>query len=78
LTDERCGITKFGCNLAALWLEHIANDDPRSILFGNPARLPLFPLRVKRCGAIECWRAQGSEAGSYRDPCEPRTKWLKD
>jgi hypothetical protein len=30
LTDERCGITKLGCNLATLWLEDIANDDPRS------------------------------------------------
>jgi hypothetical protein len=30
LKDERRGITKFGCNVAALWLEHIADDDPRS------------------------------------------------
>jgi hypothetical protein len=37
LTDERCGITKFGCNLVALWLEHIANDDPRSFCDEQPS-----------------------------------------
>jgi hypothetical protein len=37
LPDERCGITKFGCNLAALWLEHIANDDPRSFCDEQPS-----------------------------------------
>jgi len=30
---ERCGMAKFGCKLAALRLEHIANNDPRS--FGD-------------------------------------------
>jgi hypothetical protein len=29
LPYERCSIAKFGCELAALRLEHIANDDPR-------------------------------------------------
>jgi hypothetical protein len=31
LPDERCGRAKFGCQLAALRLEHIANDDPGSL-----------------------------------------------
>src|SRR6266478_9746984 len=30
LPYERCGVAKFGCELAALRLEHIANDDPCS------------------------------------------------
>jgi hypothetical protein len=30
LPYERCGIAEFGCKLAALRLEHITNDDPRS------------------------------------------------
>jgi hypothetical protein len=28
-------------------------------LFGSPARPPSLPPRVKRCGAIECWRDPG-------------------
>jgi hypothetical protein len=30
LPYERCGIAEFGCKLAALRLEHITNDNPRS------------------------------------------------
>jgi hypothetical protein len=37
LEGRRRGATKFRCNLAALWLEHIANDDARSFCDEQPS-----------------------------------------